>query len=46
LLFAGDVAYGVFAALPLQLAILTVVVLIAAALLAVSWLADRRGLLR
>lgn len=46
LLFAGDVAYGVFAALPLQLTILTVVVLIAAALLAVSWLADRRGLLR
>jgi hypothetical protein len=46
LLFSGDVAYGVFAAIPSQLAILTVVVLIAAALLVVAWLADRRGLLR
>lgn len=46
LLFAGDVAYGVFAAIPSQLAILAVVVLIAAALLTVAWLADRRGLLR
>lgn len=46
LLFTGDIAYGVFAALPSQLAILTVVVLIAAALFAVAWLADRRGLLR
>lgn len=46
LLFAGDVAYGVFAALPSQLAILAVVVLIAAALLGVAWLAGRRGLLR
>ena len=46
LLFSGDTYYGVFAAIPAQLAILAVVVLIAAALLWVSWLADKRGLLR
>jgi hypothetical protein len=46
LLFTGDVATGVFAAIPSQLAILTVVVLIAASLFTVAWLADRRGLLR
>ena len=46
LLFAGDTYYGVFAAIPAQLAILAVVVLIASALLWVSWLAGKRGLLR
>lgn len=46
LLFAGDTYHGVFAAIPAQLAILTVVVLIAAALLGASWLAGKRGLLR
>jgi hypothetical protein len=45
-LFAGDTYYGVFAAIPAQLAILAVVVLIAAALLWASWLAGKRGLLR
>jgi hypothetical protein len=43
LLFAGDTFYGVFAAIPAQLAILAVVVLVAAALLWVSVLAGRRG---
>jgi hypothetical protein len=46
MLFSGDTYYGVFAAIPAQLAILAVVVLIAAALLWVSWLAGQRGLLR
>lgn len=46
LLFAGDVYYGVFAAIPSQLAILTVVVMIAAVLLWASRLAHQRGLLR
>ena len=46
LLFAGDTYYGVFAAIPAQLAILAAVVLIAAALLWTSWLAGKRGLLR
>lgn len=46
LLFAGDTYHGVFAAMPGQLAILTVVVLIAAALLWASRLAGKRGLLR
>jgi hypothetical protein len=46
LLFAGDTYYGVFEAIPSQLAILAVVVLIAAALLAAAWQAGRRGLLR
>lgn len=46
LLFAGDAWYGVFAAIPSQLAILAVVVLIAAALFWISRLAARRGFLR
>jgi hypothetical protein len=46
LLFAGDAHYGVFAAIPAQLAILAVVVLIAVGLLWVSRLAGHRGLLR
>jgi hypothetical protein len=46
MLFAGDVWYGVFAAIPSQLAILAVVVLIAAALFWISRLAVRRGFLR
>lgn len=46
LLFSGDTYFGVFSAIPAQRAILTVVVLIAAALLWLSWLAGKRGLLR
>jgi len=46
MLFAGDVYYGVFAAIPSKLAILAVVVLVAIALLWVSWQARRNGLLR
>lgn len=45
LLFAGDIYYGVFAAIPSQLAILAMVVIIAAALLAASRIAVKRGLL-
>ncbi len=45
LLFAGDVYYGVFDAIPAQLAILTMVVAIAAALLGVSWYAKRKGVI-
>lgn len=43
-LFAGDVFYGVFEAIPAQLAILVVVVLVAAILLAAAWVARLRGL--
>lgn len=46
LLFAADAYYGVFAAIPSQLAILAFVVLVAAALLWTSRLANLRGLLR
>ncbi len=46
LLFAGDAWYGVFAAIPSQLAILAVVVLIAAGLFWTARIAARRGLLR
>ena len=46
LLFAGDTYYGVFAAIPSQLAILAVVVLIAAGLYWTARIATRRGLLR
>ncbi len=45
-LFAGDVYFGVFDAMPGQLAILAFVVLVAAALLATAWAARSRGLLR
>lgn len=45
LLFAGDVYHGVFAAIPSQLVILAVVVLIAAALSWASRSADKRGVL-
>jgi len=45
LLFAGDTYYGVFAAIPSQLAILVLVLLVAGALLGVSWLAGRQRLL-
>lgn len=45
LLFAGDAWHGVFAAIPSQLAVLAVVVLIAAALFRVSQRAGQRGLL-
>lgn len=44
-LFAGDYAYGVFEAIPGQMAILATVVLIAAVLWGVAWVARRRGLL-
>lgn len=46
LLFAGDVYHGVFAAIPNQLVILAVVVIIAAVLLWTSRAAGQRGLLR
>jgi hypothetical protein len=46
LLFAGDAWYGVFAAIPNQMAVLVLVVLIAAALFRASQLARRRGLLQ
>lgn len=45
LLFAGDVYYGVFDSIPAQLAILTMVVAIAAALLGVSWYAKGKGVI-
>lgn len=45
-LFTGDLAHGVFAGMPAQLAILVVVVAIAAALLALSRAARNRGILR
>jgi hypothetical protein len=45
-LFSGDVYFGVFDALPGQLAILAFVVLIALALLATAWAARSRALLR
>lgn len=45
-LFSGDVYFGVFKAMPGQLAILAVVVLVAIALLASAWLARARALLR
>jgi hypothetical protein len=45
-LFAGDLAYGVFAGLPEQLVIITSVVLIAAALFALSLFARKRAMLR
>jgi len=45
LLFAGDAYCGVFAAVPSQLGILAIVVLIAAALSWASQLAGKRGLL-
>lgn len=46
LLFAGDAWAGVFSAIPQQLAILAVVVVIAAGLAATAGAAARRGLLR
>ncbi len=45
-LFAGDEYFGVFDAMPGQLAILAFVVLVAAALLVTAWAARSRGLLR
>jgi hypothetical protein len=45
-LFAGDLAYAVFAGLPEQLVIITTVVLIAGALFALSLFARKRGMLR
>ena len=45
LLFAGDAYHGVFAAIPSQLVILALVVVIAAALFRASQVAGRRGLL-
>lgn len=45
ILFSGDVYYGVFANIPTQLVILTVVVVIAAALLWVSIHAKKRNFL-
>ena len=45
-LFAGDLAYGVFAGAPVQLAIISTVVVIAAALSALSLFARKRGMLR
>jgi len=45
-LFAGDVYFGVFEAMPGQLAILAFVVFVAAALLVTAWAARSRGLLR
>jgi hypothetical protein len=46
LLFAGDAVYGVFDGTPGQLVLLACVVLIAAALLWITGLARKRGLLR
>jgi hypothetical protein len=46
LLFAADAYHGVFAAIPAQLAVLALVVLIAAALLWAARRAAQRGLLR
>jgi len=45
-LFSGDVYFGVFDALPGQLAVLAFVVVVAIALLATAWLARSRALLR
>lgn len=45
-LFAGDLHFGIFDAMPSQLAILAFVVLVAGALLAAGWAARQRGLLR
>jgi hypothetical protein len=45
-LFAGDVYFGVFDAMPGQLAILAFVALVATALLVTAWAARSRGLLR
>jgi len=45
-LFSGDVYFGVFEAMPGQLAILTFVVVVAVALLATAWAARSRALLR
>ena len=45
-LFAGDLAYGVFAGIPEQLVIITCVVLIAVALFALSLFARKRAMLR
>lgn len=45
-LFSGDLHFGVFDALPGQLAILAFVVLFAVALLGVAWAARTRALLR
>ncbi len=45
-LFAGDWAYGLFAILPSQLAILSMVVAIAAAAFWLSLFADKRNILR
>lgn len=45
-LFSGDVYFGVFDAMPGQLAILAFVVLVAVALLATAWAARSRALLR
>ena len=45
-LFAGDWAYGLFAILPSQLAILSMVVAIAAASLGLSLFANKRNILR
>ncbi len=45
-LFAGDYAYGVFDAIPGQMAILAFVVLVAACLLIAAGVARSRGLLR
>jgi hypothetical protein len=45
LLFAGDWAYGVFAAIPTQLMILTTVISISAVLLGFARSVDQRGML-
>jgi hypothetical protein len=45
LLFGGDVYFGVFNAIPSQLAILAVVVAISVLLLGIAWRAERRGYL-
>lgn len=45
-LFMGDVIHGVFKAIPAQLAILTTVVLFAAALLSLAWVAKQRGYMK
>lgn len=44
-LFSGDYAYGIFENIPTQLAILAFVVVVAAALLALSWFARKRGII-
>ena len=44
-LFAGDAGYGVFVGNPAQMAVLSVVVIVAAALLGTARIARKRGII-